>query len=64
MKNDDKTDYERQMNVEVKPSRLLLKIHTLPRAMLRLPPVTNIGRADVYCLPGKLSLLLDLSGKP
>ncbi len=23
MKNDDKTDYERQMNVEVKPSRLL-----------------------------------------
>ena len=28
---------------------------SLPRAALRLPPVTYIGRADVYCLPGKFS---------
>ena len=29
---------------------------SLPRAALRLPPVTYIGRADVYCLPGKAQL--------
>ena len=32
------------VNVEVKPSRLLSACSFLPRAALRLPPVTNIGK--------------------
>ena len=46
-----------ELNAKVKPSRLLSMSLSLPRATLRLPPVTYIGRADVYCPPGKLSPL-------
>lgn len=49
MKNDDETDNDRQMNVEVKPSRLLL------HALLTMGDAHGYlhRQADVYCLPGK-----------
>ena len=47
--NDDETDNDRQMNVEVKPSRLLDVCVTYHGRCPRLP--TSV--ADVYCPPGK-----------
>lgn len=49
MKNDDETDYDRQMNVEVKSSRLLAVCVTYHGRCLWLP--TSVD--DVYCPPGK-----------
>lgn len=49
MKNDDETDIDRQMNVKIKPSRLLDVCVTYHGRCPRLP--TSV--ADVYCPPGK-----------
>ena len=50
-----------EVNVEVKPSRLLSTCSFLPRA---LPPVTNIGKPICIAFQARLSCPLDLSGEP
>ena len=52
------------VNVEVKPSRLLSVCSFLPRATLRLPPVTYIGKPMCIAFQASLSCSLYLSGEP
>ena len=46
--------YLPELNVEVKPSRLFSACSFLPRATLRLPPVTNIGKPMCIAFQARL----------